>query len=415
MGRKRKVPAGLSLKNWRDSFDESSQDENCSQLPILRPRTSRALLREDLSPVPSAAPSTPSSRNRSRTTSEESNYTVSGINDGKLPDLPSALDSNTSEIDDPDFHSEIGAVLAQGTSEIDDLRDIHSEIGGVFGQGAQSAEELHDPDLRDVHSEIGGVLAQGAQSEEELNDPDLRDIHSEIGGVFGQGAQSEEELIDPDLRDIHSEIGGVLAQGAQSEEELHDPDLRDIHSEIDDLDFRSEFGAQSADDDHDDPSDLDSWEGEEEDEEEEEEDGADNDYFRLLKAITEKWVLVELNHLVSKAASNAFWELSTSLIPALFETKRRLNVKRKTPQFVHLRRKLHKRILPTINHSTAFQAQGSTAIIDDVKDLERRNYEESHSKIYETASVEVRYLLTFITKHRLEVLLNVVLTVTVPT
>ena len=363
MGRKRKVPAGLSLKNWRDSFDESSQDENCSQLPILRPRTSRALLREDLSPVPSAAPSTPSSRNRSRTTSEESNYTVSGINDGKLPDLPSALDSNTSEIDDPDFHSEIGAVLAQGTSEIDDLRDIHSEIGGVFGQGAQSAEELHDPDLRDVHSEIGGVLAQGAQSEEEL----------------------------------------------------HDPDLRDIHSEIDDLDFRSEFGAQSADDDHDDPSDLDSWEGEEEDEEEEEEDGADNDYFRLLKAITEKWVLVELNHLVSKAASNAFWELSTSLIPALFETKRRLNVKRKTPQFVHLRRKLHKRILPTINHSTAFQAQGSTAIIDDVKDLERRNYEESHSKIYETASVEVRYLLTFITKHRLEVLLNVVLTVTVPT
>ena len=56
MGRKRKVPAGLRLKNWRDSFDESSsEDENCSQLPP--PVSRRSIIRQDLSPTPSA-PST---------------------------------------------------------------------------------------------------------------------------------------------------------------------------------------------------------------------------------------------------------------------------------------------------------------------------------------------------------------------
>ena len=56
MGRKRKVPPGLQLKTWQDSFDESSEDDvlRHSSLPTV---THEALLRQDLSPNPSTAPS----------------------------------------------------------------------------------------------------------------------------------------------------------------------------------------------------------------------------------------------------------------------------------------------------------------------------------------------------------------------
>ena len=62
MGRKRKVPQGLPLKKWYDSFDESSDDEPCSQLPRLPGVTTQSILRQDLSSNPSSlAASTQSS------------------------------------------------------------------------------------------------------------------------------------------------------------------------------------------------------------------------------------------------------------------------------------------------------------------------------------------------------------------
>ena len=56
-GRKRKVPSGVPLKTWHDSFDESSEEEHYSQLPRLMVPQS-TLLSQDLSPTPSGAPST---------------------------------------------------------------------------------------------------------------------------------------------------------------------------------------------------------------------------------------------------------------------------------------------------------------------------------------------------------------------
>ena len=129
---------------------------------------------------------------------------------------------------------------------------------------------------------------------------------------------------------------------------------------------------------------LESWEGNEEDEDE-------NEYFRLLQALSEKWLLVELCHTVSKAATNAFWELAISLIPSLLATKKGLNITRKIPQFVHVRRKLHKQFLPQVHHSTAYQQEGSEEIIRD-HEIDAQN--NSLSKIFETASVSVITITT---------------------
>ena len=144
------------------------------------------------------------------------------------------------------------------------------------------------------------------------------------------------------------------------------------------------LGGSESEDDEDitEVESLDSWDGDDEDEYE-------NEYYRLLQALSEKWLLVELDHTVSKAASNEFWRLATSLIPQLFETKTRLGISRKTPQFVHVRRKLHQKFLPKIHHSTAYQHEDTGEIISvpDTEDIHRND--SSFSKVFETASVSV--------------------------
>ena len=107
---------------------------------------------------------------------------------------------------------------------------------------------------------------------------------------------------------------------------LDDPDANDQDQpEVDEdqSDEQSENGEPSDDPDDPDPDPDGSWNGSDEDDH-------DQGYYSMLQDIAEKWMLVELNHTVSKAASNAFWDIATSLVPTLFQTKQALGVTRKT-------------------------------------------------------------------------------------
>ena len=111
-------------------------------------------------------------------------------------------------------------------------------------------------------------------------------------------------------------------------------------------------------------------------------------YYELLQAISEKWLIVELNHSTSKAASNAFWDLATSLLPSLANTKTRLGVSKKIPQFVHLRRKLHKQYVPQIHRTITYQEDGKDDLIEIPHHIQFQPL-ESQKKVYETASVKL--------------------------
>ena len=130
-----------------------------------------------------------------------------------------------------------------------------------------------------------------------------------------------------------------------------------------------------------DPDDGQAWSGSEEEEHEY------APYFNLLQAISEKWLLVELHHCVSKAAANAFWDIATSLFPNLYKMKENLGVRRKIPQFVHVRRKLQKKFLPRIHSTTGYQ-DASNEILEIPDDVPFHP-KDSHKKVFETASVKV--------------------------
>ena len=78
---------------------------------------------------------------------------------------------------------------------------------------------------------------------------------------------------------------------------------------------------------------------------------------------------------------------------------------RKTPQFVHLRRKLHSKFLPKIHLSTAYQEAGSDIVVVPDEDRGEFNLKDSHKKVYETASVQVNQRQQK-HKNRLTVLFN---------
>ena len=297
MGRKRKVPAGIQLRNWRDSFDESSDDENCTRLPAQYPCTTQSLLRQDLSPTPSGPPSTVSSVDRTSSPRSSSRHSS-----------PQLQDPDTSD------HSD----------EIVDHTSPRSS-------SRHSGHQLQNPDTSN-HSDTSSSRHSGHQ----LQNLDTLDQDSE-----------REEEPDQYVEDVIGDVG---------------PDTID-----------------EPDSDHDS---MDSWEGDDEDNIEH-----DNEYTKLLQSIQEKWLLVELSHTVSKAATNAFWDLATTLFVPLLDLKNRLEIRRKIPKFVHVRRTLHKRYLPEIKHTTAYRDEFSKEIVEFTHPP--TIIPTSQIKIYETASVKV--------------------------
>ena len=308
----------------------------------------RALLRQDLSPTPSLAPSTVSpARSRSRISLS---YSSTSSNSVSVPHLRTQNESN----DD----LEVGS---QGSLE--DREILPDDIGSI--------EEEDDLDV-----EIASIPSPEASPEED-------ELDVEIAPIRSPEASPEEDELDVPANEVldNASFGSPV--------DLDDLDVDNGSPHLDDV---LEVGQEARIED-DEVSENDSWEGSETEEEEQQEQNA---YFKLLQGIAEKWILVEMNHTVSKAASNEFWKIATSLIPHLFTTKSQLKITRKTPQFIHLRRKLYKQFLPKIHRTTAYQEDGSDDIVEVPEDRQADFIlTDSHHKIYETASVKVILIFFF--------------------
>ena len=301
MGRKRKVPPGLQLKTWQDSFDESSEDDvlRHSSLPTV---THEALLRQDLSPNPSTAPSS------------------SDSSSPKYQKVRSIASSISEDDDEVESRSSVASSNRE-LSEDDDEVEIH--------RGAESRRSNpHVPE---------GVDDFNWETDVVHNVPDIPEGENDF--------DVEEAAYPDDFLDV---------------EVIEDLDV------YDDLDVEEDLLTD------DEIASLESWEGEDPDEEQ------DNEYFTLLQTLSEKWLLVELDHTVSKAASNAFWGLATSILPSLFDLKKSHKISRKIPQFVHIRRKLHKQFVPPIHHKTAFQQDGTPEIIEVEHGVDPRPVSYTH-------------------------------------
>ena len=131
---------------------------------------------------------------------------------------------------------------------------------------------------------------------------------------------------------------------------------------------------------------------------------AGDDYFDILKFLSKEWIKVEVGHRVSKVASEAFWELGKEWFRRLFESKKRQNIRRKTPTFIHLRRQMYKNYVPPIYIELGYlnKDNGELTIIEDTTITPTKQF-PSHrfKKLWEIAHVKVhipfKYLLCVLT------------------
>ena len=109
----------------------------------------------------------------------------------------------------------------------------------------------------------------------------------------------------------------------------------------------------------------------------------------MLETLRQKWILVEIDHRVSKAASDAFWRLANDSIHEMYVAKGR---GRKIPQMPHLRAQLYDDNTPRVNMDVAYESKdtGEITILKDVDQIPVSRFPPSHyRKLFEIASVDV--------------------------
>lgn len=123
------------------------------------------------------------------------------------------------------------------------------------------------------------------------------------------------------------------------------------------------------------------------------EDIGEQGYVDELNKISEKWIMVELKHRVSKAASEEFWDVAAEKFHDLQRAKIKDEVPRPIPKFVSLRNKLYKQKVPNIIVEEVYQHRESEEIISvgsNTKGPSPPKYSSNeYLKLYEVATVKV--------------------------
>ena len=121
-------------------------------------------------------------------------------------------------------------------------------------------------------------------------------------------------------------------------------------------------------------------------------DIAVDDYNTILEELTRQWLLIEIDQNVSKACSDSFWNLAQKWFPRLQACKEKQRIKRKTPQFTHIRRKMYHEKTPKVHLDIAYKNKetGEVEVIEDVEKIPVNKYPPNKfTKLYESASVHV--------------------------
>lgn len=115
-----------------------------------------------------------------------------------------------------------------------------------------------------------------------------------------------------------------------------------------------------------------------------------DNYKEILESLLEKWIINEIDHRVSKTASENFWRIASSFHD-LHVAKGAS--RRKIPQLGHLRKKMYKDRVPDVHMEVGFQSKdtGEVTVLDDVAVIPTSRFPTNQfRRLYEIASVDVR-------------------------
>ena len=121
-----------------------------------------------------------------------------------------------------------------------------------------------------------------------------------------------------------------------------------------------------------------------------------NDYNTILEKLSRDWLLTEISHNISQTCNDLLWNLSLQVFPKLIEAKKMQNIKKKVPQFTHIRRELYKHKTPEVKMDFAFEDKetGEVILVEKCDSTPTKDYPPNRfKKLYEIASVEASEIL----------------------
>ena len=123
-----------------------------------------------------------------------------------------------------------------------------------------------------------------------------------------------------------------------------------------------------------------------------EEDGL-HDYQDTLSQLSESWLMAQLTHNVSAAATNCFWDIALRSFPALSDARERSMRKKNVPGYIHLRRQLYKERCPEVHMRFAYlnKDSGTIEVVDCKNDPGQRFPRSKYTKLFEEAHIKVPY------------------------
>ena len=116
-----------------------------------------------------------------------------------------------------------------------------------------------------------------------------------------------------------------------------------------------------------------------------------------LEDLAKEWLLIEVNHSVSKRGSDLFWNLAKKMFHSVVEQQSKTTKKVKIPAFTHLRRQLLARYCPKVRLDLAYKNTKTDEIITqhDVSKISVAQHRKpTFEPLYEIATVQVRKVQT---------------------
>lgn len=113
-------------------------------------------------------------------------------------------------------------------------------------------------------------------------------------------------------------------------------------------------------------------------------------YDELLRHLSREWILLELHHRTSKAASQDFWDLAKKCFPRLYKKRIDDMVYKPIPKFRSQRKRVYKDDVPEVTMEIAYRNKDTKELTVVQADKTPTTFNpKNFEKIFEVATVKV--------------------------
>ena len=311
-------------------------------------------------------------------------------------------------------HAELVHKLPDGISEPTSAENVNQDIPTdeevpMSGEYIPTDEEVQNPnELPDeIYPEQVGESIQTDEEVEMVGDSIQTDEEVEMVGEYIQTDEEVEMVGEYIQTDEEVEMVGetICTESEETDDQNHiDEDADESANEVPDEILQQQTqNFEDADDEHH----IDEGDADEpaqefpdgilqqqppNDEDDALPDGISDDENHIqqeenndiLENLKSQWLLSEIQHCVSKSASEAFWTLAKQHFPKLDDSK-------KTPQFKSIRRKMYDDLLPSVDMEIAYRNKttGEINIVQEEITPRKRFPANEYDKLYEIGTLKV--------------------------